>query len=147
MGPNPSSYRVYLGRYLTWKKSHHHAIYVETEAAKGEGMIYHVVGNLLTGMELGFGAALDPLRSTTGVSKQHLGWITKENYHLMKAVCSMIPPPTAQMALDGTKLDLSQPIRHCQHWVAEAIDALKTGGLLDPLGPTDDPTIQLRKDD
>lgn len=47
MDSEPSSYRVYLGKYLTWRNTHHHAIYVEIDKVKKEGMLYHVVGSLL----------------------------------------------------------------------------------------------------
>lgn len=78
-----------------------------------------------------FKPAVDPLRSTTGLSKQQIGWVTKQNHHRMEAVYRMVRPPTAQLALNGTRLNPSQPIRHCQHWVAEVVDALKAEKILD----------------
>lgn len=144
MNSEPSSYRVYLGKYLTWKDTHHHAIYVETDEVNEEGVLYHAVGSVLRGMKLDIRTDKDPLRSDTGVSRQQIGWVTKQNHHRMQEVCLTIPPPAAQLALNGKKLNPSQPIRHCQHWVAEAIDALKAEGVLDPLGPTDDAGIQFR---
>ncbi|OIW30982.1 hypothetical protein CONLIGDRAFT_574293, partial [Coniochaeta ligniaria NRRL 30616] len=126
----------------------HHAIYVETEKTIGNGMLYHVEGNLLVGMRLECKPAKDPRKSITGVSSQHIGWITAQNHDSdrMKEICSTVPPPAAQLNLNGSRLDPSKPIRHCQHWVAEVIGALKEEGILEPLGPTDDPSIQLRSD-
>ncbi len=133
------SYRVYLGRYLGNGKLDHHAIYVETDQAGQEGMLYDVTGTVLRGMEYRSRRGVDPRLSATGLSRQHVGWITKENYLRMESVFQNIPPPTAQLALNGSRLDRSKPLRHCQHWATEAIDALKAEELLDPLGPTDNP--------
>ena len=140
----PLTYRVYLGRYLGNEKTDHHAIYVEIDQVAQTGMLHHVVDSILMGMEYQSRQGVDPLLSPTGLSRQHVGWITEENYLFMEPVLQKITPPIAQLALNGSKLDPSRPIRHCQHWAAEGLDALKVEGFLDPLGPTDDPRIELR---
>lgn len=58
-----------------------------------------------------------------------LGAVDKADIDQFRQVCLSIPPPKKQF--EGPKrLYPKEALRHCQQWVAEAIDALKGQGVL-----------------
>ncbi|PVH74008.1 hypothetical protein DL98DRAFT_659087 [Cadophora sp. DSE1049] len=121
------SYNVYLVAYAGLPRDHH-TIFVET-GADGSGYIFQVTGNIQDGMTHGHKAAKKPEDSLTYVSKHLIGTVSHENYARIGSIVDMIPPPKKQF--NGPKrIYPAEPIRRCQEWNAEAIQALKSAGVL-----------------
>ena len=58
-----------------------------------------------------------------------LGAVDKADLDQFRQVCQSIPPPKKQF--EGPKrLYSKEPLRRCQEWTVEAIDALKVQGIL-----------------
>jgi hypothetical protein len=111
-----------------------------------QGWLFHVEGNLLSGMAFEEKRDNYPFVSATGETIQQIGWISHEDFpQRIREVCEGIPPPKKQYNLRSSRLFPNEPIRHCQHWAREAIDAL-LAEVLEPLGPDDDRDIQKRPD-
>lgn len=122
------SYYVYLVSYQGLPRDHH-AIFIETEA-DGSGVIYQVSGSIQEGMKHDHKRAKKPEDSFSFVSKDYLGTISHANYHSVAGICNTIEPPKKQF--DGPRrLYPNEDLRHCQDWTREAIEALKTRGVLE----------------
>lgn len=150
MASDKGRYRVYLAGYLGNHDSQHHAIYVDTDIVQGKrwGWLFHVTGNLLSGMTFEEKYAIYPLLSASGESIQQLGWISYNKFpEGIREVCEGIPPPKSQYTLASKRLFPNEPIRHCQHWVREAMDALFVAGVVEPLGPEEKGESETMKDD
>lgn len=108
----------------------HHAIFVET-AKEGlrTGYVFQVVGNIQNGMTHDYKQAPRPEESASFVSKDYLGTVTTANYPRIRAICDSVPAPKKQYRLN-TRLYPLEPIRRCQEWTAEAIQALIDAGVL-----------------
>lgn len=120
------SYRVFLVSYLG--SPDHEAIFVEVNRDES-GQVFHVKGNIQTGMEYESKPAKKPEDSFTFVSKELLGTVTEANYSKIDDVCKQIPPPAKQF--NGPKrIDPSVPLRRCGEWVRETIQALQKDGIL-----------------
>ena len=64
------------------------------------------------------------------VSNEYLGIVSTSNYSRIASVVNGIEPPKKQF--NGPKrIDPNKPLRRCQEWTAEAIEALKTSGVLE----------------
>jgi hypothetical protein len=122
------SYNVYLVAYQGLPRNHH-AIFFETENDKS-GFIYQVSGNIREGMQHDHKKAKRPQDSVTFVSKTYLGITSHADYASVGKICNTIEPPKKQF-IGGKRLYPNEPIRRCQEWTKEAIEALRTEGILE----------------
>ena len=121
------SYKVYLVSYQGLPREHH-TIFFETEDDES-GFIFQVSGSIQEGMKHDHKRAKKPENSASFVSKTYLGTTSHANYGLVKGICNTIQPPKKQF--NGPKrLYPNEPLRRCQEWTAEAIQALKSKGVL-----------------
>lgn len=68
--------------------------------------------------------------SPTFISRTEIGKITHDKLNLFRQICEENPPPTKQF--DGPRrLDPSKPLRRCQEWTVETINALRAQGVLE----------------
>jgi hypothetical protein len=146
-------YKVYLVAYEGLQEFDHHAIYVDSEpnlqlgpTGKSSGHVFHVQGSILEGMDFEVKKVVrhDLLFLTLGKSMLPVGWVLHENFvERIEKVCQNIPPPHSQLTLRSRPIYPNIPIRHCQHWAADAMHALCVAEVLEPLGPSDDQTVVL----
>ena len=122
------SYPVFLIASISVKKDHH-AIFVETDA-DGADYKFHVVGSIATGMQYGHRRTQKPELSATFLSRTHLGTVSVANYALIKSVVEKVPAPPKQFN-GPRRINPSVPLRRCQEWTADAIQALKDEGILE----------------
>ncbi|KAH6634446.1 hypothetical protein B0J18DRAFT_19961 [Chaetomium sp. MPI-SDFR-AT-0129] len=145
-------YKVFLAEYCRIPENHH-AIYIDShpsDPVSRHGQIFHVIGSLQTGLKFETRTVVFPFDTPGGESIQHIGWILKgdqtaeECFRRVEAVCLTIPPPKKQYNL-MKRLYPDEPIRHCQHWIQEAKEALFAANILEPLNPDDDGQVILRE--
>lgn len=123
-----SYYSVYLVAYLGAPRDHH-AIFVETDAETGAGIIIHVKGDIQRGMTFESKRGNRPEDSNSFVEKTFLGLVSVNNYHHIEEICRTIPPPKKQF--DGPRrLYPREPLRRCQEWTNEAIQILISNNIL-----------------
>ncbi|PGG97888.1 hypothetical protein AJ79_09060 [Helicocarpus griseus UAMH5409] len=117
------SYTVYRVAYSGLPRDHH-TIFVETcEEGPETGRLFHVSGDIQNGMFFENKPVRKPDESATFVSKERIGSVTHDNYPRVLTTCENIPPPKKQF--QGPKrLYPDEPLRRCQEWTAEAIQAL-----------------------
>ncbi|KJZ70456.1 hypothetical protein HIM_10158 [Hirsutella minnesotensis 3608] len=121
------SYYVYRVAYLGAPRNHH-AIFIETNA-DGSGALVHVTGDIQNGMRFEHKAARRPEESASFVEKTLLGWVSTDNYGYIGNICKSIPPPKKQF--NGPKrLYPKEPLRRCQEWTNEVVQALFSNGVL-----------------
>jgi hypothetical protein len=113
-------YKVFTVEFLGQpNKANHVAIYVETkpksDTHEGSGIKYHVVGTILLGMEYTRETSQNYMLSPEYVDgADHLiGRISETDIPLLEEICKSVPPPAAQVALNGRRLDPSKPLRRC----------------------------------
>jgi len=108
----------------------HIALFVENESAGG-GTLFHVIGTILRGMTFEMKRSA-PDQSATFIkgSKKFIGRVKEEDMALFEAVCRSIPPPGAQMSLNGKLTDPSKPLRRCGEWVTKARSKLIEDGIV-----------------
>lgn len=126
------SYNVYLVDYIGMPRNHH-GIFVEThESGDKTGYLYQVSGSIQTGMVHEHKRARQPETSSSfGGLKNLLGIVTLDNYQYMRSTCDNIPPPEKQF--NGPKrIYPNIPLRRCQEWTNEAIEALISQGVIEP---------------
>lgn len=117
------SYKVYLVTSVGAPRDHH-AIFVETKPDLS-GQIFQVTGNIQSGMEYETKTSKQPEESATFQEKTLLGTVTAADYQSIDSVCRSIPAPPKQF--EGAKrLYPQQPLRRCQEWTADAIEALRS---------------------
>lgn len=122
------SYNVYCVSYLGAPRNHQ-GIFVELNSDLS-GFLFQVVGDIQNGMDYGHKEARKPELSTTFVGKEPIGTISKDRYYEIQSVVETIPPPKKQF--DGAiRINPREPLRRCQEWTAEAIQALKVASLLE----------------
>ncbi|TQV91631.1 hypothetical protein IF1G_09697 [Cordyceps javanica] len=120
-------HRVYLSISLGAPRDHH-SIFIENEPG-GPGTVLQATGNIQTGMTFEVKTNNRPEASPEFLKREYLGWVSAEDLHRVESVCASVPPPKKQF--DGPRrLYPGQPLRRCQEWTQEAIDALVTGGIL-----------------
>jgi hypothetical protein len=120
------SYQVFLVSYLGAPRDHH-AIFVETNSDKS-GQIFQATGNIQNGMTYESKPAKRPEDSASFVKKELLGTVTTANYSRIDSVCKRIPPPAKQF--NGPKrINPNVPLRRCQEWTQETVQALKNEGI------------------
>lgn len=129
--------RVYLVTFHSLGELHH-AVCVErkpNDRTLNWGYMFHVTGNPY-GMEYEFGDCEEPFVSESGQSKRHIGWVLHQDTRVEKVCRSIAPPGPQWSGLRRTCPGLAP--RNCEHWAADAIAALRTAGVLQPLMPSDD---------
>ncbi|KAK4034988.1 hypothetical protein C8A01DRAFT_18299 [Parachaetomium inaequale] len=153
MASEQTHYRVFLGFYLGLRGDHH-GIYVETDvntnpvepSQQNRGQLFHSRGSLQTGMHLEVKPVICPLFSVSGKAVQQLGWVSRDNFReRIEEVCRGVPQPKKQFQLNK-RLFPDEPLRHCQHWASDAVEALFHAGVLEPLGPSDNGEVVYRED-
>jgi hypothetical protein len=122
------SYKVFLAEYIGVPRNHH-AIFVEL-VHDGEGEIYQVIGDILTGMQHERKDVKRPDKSASYMSMEQIGTVSHENYDRIESIVFAIEAPKKQF--DGPKrLNPREPLRRCQEWTKEAIQALKDANVLE----------------
>lgn len=107
----------------------HQAIFVETNSDKS-GQVFHVTGSIQNGMKYETEARENPEETPAFVSKELLGRVAKADYSRIDIICRQITPPAKQF--DGPKrIDPKMPLRRCNEWAQEAIEALKSEGIFE----------------
>lgn len=134
---------VYLCSYVSPGLYNHHTIFIVTDddsnSRPKRGHRLHVIGNLQQGMEISIERDRPPPFGTPAAVGwvRHEGWIRHKDLERAVEICSGVPAPAKQF--DGPRR-LGQkgvPLRHCQHWAAEALDAMRAEGVLAPLRESD----------
>lgn len=99
---------------------------------KRTGYLYQVSGNIQTGMIHDHKKTKQPEASNSfdGL-KQLIGSVTHNNYVHICSIVNGIPPPKKRF--DGPKkIYPKEPLKLCQEWTNEAIQALTDHGILQP---------------
>ncbi|KAK6611366.1 hypothetical protein H4I95_02162 [Botrytis cinerea] len=126
------SYPVYLVSSSGLPRDHH-SIFIETNLhGPRTGHLYHVTGNIQTGMMHSHRASLTAPEEAPdfGGVKKLLGIVRVEKYKLVREIVDAIPAPGKQFE-GPRRLDMQVPLRRCQEWVREAVDALREAGVLE----------------
>jgi hypothetical protein len=135
-------YQVFLVESLGAPRNHR-AIFVETNAVDGSRYVFHVKGGIQRGMDYEAKQGRKPEESLTFVCKSSIGWVDAGAIGRINEVCCSIPPPKKQF--DGPKrLYPGEPLRRCQEWTHEAVQALRSCGVLQTAPPQ--PTIPPSQD-
>lgn len=120
------SYEVYTAEYLG--QPNHVAIYIETQPRtddqESSGVLYHVVGNILQGMNYENRDSKDPLLSASYVphTKKKIGTIAIGDLARFESeCCKTVAPPGSQVTLNGKRKDPSKPLYRCNHWLDDVI--------------------------
>ena len=121
------SYPVYLVSSVGAPRDHH-AIFVETDN-NGYGFKFQVTGNIQEGMVYELKTGEKPEDSITFITKSYIGTTSEEDFDRIGSVLWAIPPPAKQFN-GPRRIDPSLPLRRCQEWTKEAIQALKEQGIL-----------------
>lgn len=117
------SYEVYL-TIETSLPRHHHALFVEThEVGSQTGHVYNVQGDIQNGMVYEEKTTEEPEKSPVFAEKRRIGSVSKEDYPRLIAVCQSLPVPKKQFE-GARRLYPKEPLRRCQEWTREAIQAL-----------------------
>ena len=66
-----------------------------------------------------------------GGLKQFIGTVTRDNYIHIRSIVNSVPPPKKQFN-GPKKINPSEPLRRCQEWTSDAIQALTDRGILQP---------------
>ena len=123
------SHAIYLVESIGAPRNHQ-AIFIETES-EGDGYIFQVTGDIRNGMSFGHKSAKVPERSATFVSRSQIGTILIADFNRIQPIVETIDPPAKQF--NKTKrINPREPLRRCQEWTAEAIQALRDAGILRP---------------
>lgn len=129
---NVTLYEVYQTRYVAVREKNHHSIYIETDKSNMEGILYHVVGNLRTGMKIQIMPSKNPERFPSVESQLVIGCVGSKNILRFEELADSIPAPKPQLYLGGQRIYPSEPLRTCQEWVDEVLQASKLAGIIGP---------------
>jgi hypothetical protein len=121
------SYNVYRVASVGMPRDHH-AIFVEVNDDQS-GNIFQVVGNIQNGMTHGHRPAEKPNDWVDYQDKIYLGKVSIANYSQIQPICDAIFSPKKQFE-GPRRLYPAEPIRRCQEWTQEAIEALVAAGIL-----------------
>jgi hypothetical protein len=126
--PLAMEYSVFTVEFLGQpNKANHVALYVETKPKSGDqegaGIKYHVTGTILLGMKYERQISENYMLSPEYVAgaDRLIGCIAKTDMPLLEDICESTPPPAAQVASNGRRLDPSKPLRRCGEWVQEVV--------------------------
>ncbi|KAF1956560.1 hypothetical protein CC80DRAFT_593303 [Byssothecium circinans] len=106
----------------------HQAIFIST-SPDGSGTLFQVTGNIQDGMVFGHRESKAPEESPTFISKEHIGTILKTDFDRVQTVVEEVEPPKKQFD-KGKRLYPREPLRRCQEWTAEAVQALRDAAIL-----------------
>jgi hypothetical protein len=121
------SYPVYLVSSVGAPRDHH-KLFIE-KSKNGYGSTFQVTGNIQEGMEYQCNLYERPEDSVTFIEKSYIGTVDEGSLGRISNVLENIPPPSKQF--DGAKrINPTEPLRRCQEWTNEAIQALKDEGIL-----------------
>lgn len=126
---------------------YHNTIFVETDPDSRSGIIYHVTGDITTGMVYMSEPSSQPEQSETFHRSEYLGTVKTEDYpdKLDKILAALPPPPkqkhfnvktmrTEQIRPEGGfygEGEAGPPMVKCTEWtVTQAIPALYAAGVL-----------------
>lgn len=70
-----------------------------------------------------------PEESTSYQSKTFIGTVAVANFSRIKPICESVPAPKKQFE-GAQRLYPGEPLRRCQEWTAEAINALSNASVL-----------------
>ncbi|KAK4206763.1 hypothetical protein QBC37DRAFT_380775 [Rhypophila decipiens] len=145
MASRLTHYPVWLVSYFSLQDLSHHVIFIQTDNDPDieGGHRFHVMGSLQQGMDTKLDCSIYyPLNTKSVEWMQHKGWLRHGDLERAREICSRVPPPAKQFR--GARRLVKGPLRHCQHWVAEALDAMRAEGVLEPLGDHDNGGIIYR---
>jgi hypothetical protein len=120
------SYNVHLVESIGAPRNHQ-AILIET-SPDGSGYIFQVTGNIQEGMSFGH-------RNTTAeesasfMGKKQIGTILITDLDRIQSIVEFIEPPKKQFS-GPKRINAREPLRRCQEWTTEAIQALQNAGVL-----------------
>ena len=125
------SYSIYTVELLGSGPRNHVRLFVETQE-DGGGQIFHVTGTILQGMTFETKPETRPESVVLFVSgsKKYVGRIAQSAMGELEELCRSIPPPAAQVNLNGTRKDPTKPLRRCGEWVEEVIGEAQRRGLI-----------------
>ncbi|EPS28893.1 hypothetical protein POX_f07965 [Penicillium oxalicum] len=106
----------------------HHAIFVDMNDDLS-GWLFQVTGNIQNGMKYDHKPSKKPEESGTYQSKIAIGTVATADFARIKPTCESIPAPKKQFE-GARRLYPKEPLRRCQEWTQEAIDALVQAGIL-----------------
>ncbi|KAG5290953.1 hypothetical protein I7I50_00866 [Histoplasma capsulatum G186AR] len=115
------SFEVYRVAYAGLPRDHH-AIFVVTNDDQS-GHLFQVTGNIQNGMTFEDKPGKKPEESASFQSKVFVGKVSAANFSRVKAICEDIPAPKKQFE-GPRRLYPEEPIRRCQEWTTEALEAL-----------------------
>ncbi|KAK4113349.1 hypothetical protein N656DRAFT_778117 [Canariomyces notabilis] len=95
-----SGHKIYLHASLGAPRAHH-SLFVETNAQTGTGHLYHVTGNIQSGMVYAPRPELHPLASPEFQRRKLLGYVPESEYHRVDEICRSVEPPAKQF--DGAR--------------------------------------------
>lgn len=121
------SYNVYRVAYAGIPREHH-AIFVEMNNDQS-GWLFQVAGNIMYGQEYQDKRSRNPEQSTSYRSKVAIGTVAIADFARIKPTLESIPPPKKQFEGE-LRLYPEEPLRRCQEWTQEAINALFYAGIL-----------------
>jgi hypothetical protein len=106
----------------------HHIIFVESKS-DGSGIIFQVRGDIQNGMTYESKNGKKPEDSASFVSKTSIGTVSVGDISRIDSVCRRIPPPAKQF--NGPKrINPNVPLRRCQEWTQETVQALRNEAIL-----------------
>jgi hypothetical protein len=121
------SYPVYLVSSVGAPRDHH-KIFIKINKG-GYGSTFQVTGNIQEGMEYQCNLYERPEDSAAFIEKSYIGTVDEGSICRISQVLENIPPPSKQF--NGAKrINPTEPLRRCQEWTNEAIQALKDEGIL-----------------
>jgi hypothetical protein len=121
------SYNVYRVSYAGLPRDHH-AIFVEMNSDLS-GHVFQVTGNIQSGMIHNDKPAKKPEESATYQSKEFIGKVAAADFVRIKPTCESVPAPRKQFE-GPRRLYPNEPLRRCQEWTQEAVNALVSAGIL-----------------
>lgn len=102
----------------------HYALFVKThEAGPQTGHIYNVQGDIQSGMVYEAKATEEPEKSPVFAEKKRIRTFSKDDHPRFVAIHQNIPAPKKQFK-GARRLYPKEPLRRCQDWAEEAVDAL-----------------------
>lgn len=106
----------------------HHAIFIEMNDDLS-GHVFQVTGNIQNGMTYEDKPSKKPEDSATYQGKELIGKIAAADFARIKPTCQSIPAPKKQFE-GPRRLYPNEPLRRCQEWTQEAVNALVDAGIL-----------------
>lgn len=120
-----SRYTVYFVEYMSLGEKSHHSLYVETNDLQKTGHLYHVIGNLLQRMDLEIKRDVKSPDGSPSLERiTPIACLRDKDLGLFEDVCHSTPPPKPQLRVNGKRIYPQEPLRTCQEWVTDVVEAL-----------------------